>query len=236
MEAKMSHVRTFARIALWALPVWALLLFLGTLTHQPDPQTAFPDFAAYVTTGQFLWSHLLASIAGAAIGSIGAIALMLHLLDSKAAGRAIAGAVALVAGNTLLTSIFGIAAFAQPAMGRLFLAGQQNALDFYNQVYAAPLFGTAALGLLLFIVGGVFSGLAIAAAGCLPRWTGWVVAISTAAYALSFLLLPQAQSPMAALLLVATVAVAWSAGRADCRPQESVKLSPELQPEGGRIG
>ncbi len=37
----MTHqVRAFARGALWALPVWAALLFLSTLTHQPDPQLA----------------------------------------------------------------------------------------------------------------------------------------------------------------------------------------------------
>jgi len=90
----MTHpVRAFARGALWALPVWAALLSLGTLTHQPDSQTAFADFAAYVTTTQFLVSHLVASIAGAAIGSIGVIALMLYLQDSK------------VAGNTLTSSI-----------------------------------------------------------------------------------------------------------------------------------
>jgi hypothetical protein len=34
-----SKVETFARRALWMLPVWAAMLFLGTLTHQPDPQT-----------------------------------------------------------------------------------------------------------------------------------------------------------------------------------------------------
>ena len=37
-----QQVRTFARAALWALPVWAAMLFLGTLTHQPDPQKDFP--------------------------------------------------------------------------------------------------------------------------------------------------------------------------------------------------
>src|SRR5215211_5232904 len=160
----MTHqVRTFARRAIWALPVWAALLFFGTLTHQPDAQMAFDDFAAYVTTNEFLLSHLLNSIAGAAIGSIGVIALMLYLQDSKVAGKAITGMVATVAANTLTSSIFGVAAFAQPAMGRVFLAGQANALELYNNVYAAPLFLTALASLLLFIVGGVFTGMAIAA-------------------------------------------------------------------------
>src|SRR4030095_5098483 len=130
-----QQVRAFARGALWALPVWAALLFLGTLTHQPDPQTDFPGFSAYVTTTSFLLSHLINSITGAAIGSIGVIGLMLNLQDSKGAARAINGTVATVVSNTLVSSIFGVAAFAQTAMGRMFLAGEQNALDFYNQVY-----------------------------------------------------------------------------------------------------
>jgi hypothetical protein len=210
----MTHqVSTFARRAIWALPLWAALLFFGTLTHQPDPQTAFADFAAYVTTNKFLLSHLLNSIAGAAIGSIGVTGLMLLLQDTKSAGKAITGMVATVTANTLTASIFGVAAFVQPAMGRVFLAGQDNALDFYNEVYAAPLFLTALVSLLLFIVGGVFAGMAIAASDRLPRWTGWVYAATTTGFVLSNFLLPVGQSIMSALLFVATVVVAWSANR-----------------------
>jgi hypothetical protein len=150
---------------------------------------------------------------GAAIGSIGVIGLMLYLQDSKAAGRAITGMAATVAGNTLTSSIFGVAAFAQPAMGRLYQAGQQNALDFYNLVYAAPLFGVAIVALLLFIAGGVFTGNAIAASGRFPRWAGWVYAITTAGFVLSNFLFPLAQSLFSALLFIATVIVAWRAGR-----------------------
>jgi hypothetical protein len=214
----MTHqIRTFAQRAIWALPVWAALLFFGTLTHQPDPQTAFNDFAAYVTTSQFLASHLLNSIAGAAIGSIGVIGLVLFLQDTKSAGKALTGMVATVAANTLTSSIFGVAAFAQPAMGQAFLAGQDNALDFYNNVYAAPLFVTALVSLLLFIVGGVSTGMAIAAYDRFPRWTGWVYAVTTVGFVLSNFLLPVGQSVTAALLFAATVVVAWSAGREDQR-------------------
>ena len=222
-----QQVRTFARGALWALPVWAALLFYGTLTHQPDPQKDFAGFAAYVTTNEFLLSHLVASIGGAAIGSVGVIGLMLHLQDSKVAGRALTGMVATVAGNTLVSSIFGVAAFAQTAMGRMFLAGQQNALDFYNQVYNGTLFGTALLALLLFMTGGVFIGNAIAACGFFPRWTGWIYAISTVGFVLSTFLLDIGQSISSALLFIATVAVVWSAGREDHRQDETAGLSPK---------
>ena len=208
-----QQVRTFARGALWALPVWAAMLFLGTLTHQPDPQTAFGDFAAYVTTSQFLYSHLINSILGAAIGSVGVIGLMLYLQDTKVAGKAITGMVATVTANILASSIFGVAAFAQPAMGRTFLAGQENTLDLYNDVYAAPLFLTALVFVLLFIVGGIFTGIALTASGHWPRWTGWVYAITTTGFVLSNFLFPVGQSVTSALLFVATVVIAWSASR-----------------------
>ena len=212
-----QQVRTFARGALWALPIWAVMLFLGTLTHQPDPQTDFPGFAAYVTTTSFLLSHLINSITGAAIGSIGVVGLMLYLQESKAAGRAITGMVATIAGNTLVSSIFGAAAFAQTAMGRMFLAGQQDALDFYNQVYNGALFGTALIALLLFMIGGVFVGNAITGSGFFPRWTGWVYAISIVGFVLSNFLLDVGQSISSALLFIATAVVAWSAGRLNIR-------------------
>ena len=214
-----QQVHSFARRALWVLPVWAAMLFLGTITHQPDPQTDFAGFAAYVTTTSFLLSHLINSITGAAIGSIGAVALALYLQDSKVAGKAITGMVAMIISNTLVSSIFGVAAFAQTAMGRLFLAGQQNTLDFYNEIYNGSLFGTALIALLLFMTGGVFVGNAITTSGLFPRWTGWVVAVSMIGFVLSGFLLDIGQSIFSALLFIATVTVAWSAGRE--RPMQS---------------
>ena len=223
----MTHqVRAFARGALWALPVWAALLFYGTLTHQPDVQTDFAGFAAYVTTTEFLLSHLVASIGGAAIGSIGVITLMLYLQDSNVAGRSIIGMVAIVAGNTITSSVFGAAAFAQTAAGRMFQAGQQNAIEFYNQVYSGPLFGTVIVGLLLFMVGSVFTGIAITASGRMPRWTGWVYAIATVLFVFSGFLFPVGQSITSALLIVATVAVAWSAIREGERQEVKAQISP----------
>ena len=209
------QVRTFAQGALWALPVWAAMLFFSTLTHQPDPQSNFADFAAYVTTTRFLLSHLINSITGVAVGSIGVVGLMLYLQDSKVAGRAITGMVAAVVSNTLVSSIFGVAAFGQTAMGRMFLAGQQSAADFYPEVYNGTLFGTAVIALLLFMIGGVFTGNAITASGFFPRWTGWVYAISIVVFVLSNFLLDIGQSIASALLFIATITIAWNAGRLD---------------------
>ena len=223
-----SQVRKFTQGSLWMLPVWAALLFLATLTEQPDPLTDFADFAAYVTTSRFLLSHLMGSIVGAAIGSIGVIGLMLYLQDAKVAGKAIAGMTATVAGNILMSSTYGVAAFAQPAMGRLFQAGQQNAIDFYNQVYAVPLVVTALGGLLLFLLGGVFAGLAIAGSGRLPRWSGWVYAVATVGFALGLFFPPVVQNVTSAMLVAATLAVTWKASRENARQSVKVGMAPEI--------
>ena len=111
------------RLGLWALPAWAALLFYGTFTHQPPPQTQFTAWSRYVTTPEFLASHLIASILGAAIGALGMIALG-AVLASR--GRPRAGLWVMVTGvfaNVVSAAVFGIAAFAQPAIGRDYLAG-----------------------------------------------------------------------------------------------------------------
>jgi len=71
------------RLGLWALPAWAVLLFYGTLSHQPPPQTRFAAWARYVTTPEFLASHLIGSIVGAAIGILGVVALAVFLAGHR---------------------------------------------------------------------------------------------------------------------------------------------------------
>jgi hypothetical protein len=124
---------------------------------------------------------------------------------------------ATVAGNTLNSSVFGAAAFAQTAMGHAYLAGEKNALDFYNLVYSAPLFGTVLLALLLFIIGGVFTASAISASGRFPRWIGWVYALTIIGFVLSNFIIPVGQTSMSILLFVSTVVVAWNVSRKDAK-------------------
>lgn len=219
MNARIGRI---VRWGVWALPVWAALLFVGTITHQPDAATDFAGFAAYVTTQEFLVSHIVASILGAGIGSVGVAALAMHLSDTRAAGRAFVGMALTILGNTLVTAIFGIAAFAQPAMGRAFLSGRTDGPYFYNAVYGAPLFVTVITGLLLFIVGGLLVGIAISASGRLPKWAGVSYAIAIPLFAISGFTIDIGQSFASALLTIAAVAVAWRATRS---PAEDATLS-----------
>ena len=130
-----------------------------------------------------------------------------------------------------MTSVYGVAAFAQPAMGRMFQAGQQNAVDFYNQVYGIPLFITALAGLLLFMIGGVFIGSAIARSGSLPRWAGWVYIVMSIGFALGLFFPPIVMNITSALLFLATFAVASSAGLEGRKQYASGRVSQEAYPD-----
>ena len=114
-----AGVEQVLRRAAWALPVSGGLLVLGTVTHQPDPTTAFPAYARYVTTDHFLAGHLVASIGGAALAVVGlaSVAVLLALRSDRPVGPLV-GAGLSTAAHVLNTAVFGVAAFTQPAIGR----------------------------------------------------------------------------------------------------------------------
>ena len=192
----------FARAGLWLIPVYGVLLALGTLTSQPDYETDFRGYAEYITTDRFLASHLGASIGGAALGLLGVLALLAFLARGPAVTAAIVGAAATIVGNVLVTAVFGAAAFAQPAIGRAYLGGAPGVPELNEDVYGTPLFATAGVGLLFFVVGGTLLAFAIARVGGAMRWAGIVYGVSIALFVIGFLTFRLAQ-PAGGLLLAA---------------------------------
>ncbi len=210
---------------LWALPAYGLLTLGATLTHQPDPRTEFGAFAEFVTTDRFLVSHLVGSIFATAVGILGVLALTAYLSNTRVRGRALLGLVLSVTGLTLTASLFGAAAFAQPAVGDAHLAGQANAKELYDAIYDTPLFVTAGIGVLLYSAGGILLGLALWRLGTLPRWIGVFVGLSAPLISIVGLSIGAAQTVGSTLLVVAGVALAWSAVRS---PAPRTAPSPAL--------
>jgi hypothetical protein len=209
-----SHIATsptrnkldlYARWGLWALLVWAALLVSGTLTHQPDPTTDFAGYASYITTTEFLISHLVASIFGAAVGTLGLTALFVVLCKGRAAALAPWALVTGIIGNTLVTSVFGAAAFAQPAIGRAYLSGHMaEAIAFNNDVYGPALFATALSGLVLLTIGIVLFGVAVVRSGSLPKLAGIGFAVGGAAFTVLGILFSNFLQPLGAAVMAAS--------------------------------
>ncbi|MGY1772753.1 hypothetical protein [Blastococcus sp. SYSU D00813] len=178
-----DQVRGALTAGAWALPVSGALLAVSTVTHQPSYSDDFPGYAAYVTTGPFLAGHLVASIFGAALGIVGVLALLALVADRLARPRAaLAGAALTVTGQVLSTAVFGVAAFAQPAIGRAYRSGVEEAVAWNSDVYGPALFGTVGVALLAWSAGAVLVGRALAAADRSLRAAGLVYAVSLPLY------------------------------------------------------
>ena len=210
----MRPIDVYARRGLWALVVWAVLLLYVTFTHQPPYQTDFAGWSRYVTGTDFLVGHLLGSILGAGIGILGFVALSIVLADRGVPRLALWGLVTAVLGATLTTAVFGVAAFAQPAIGRSYLAGHADMVELYNDVNGVPLFATAATGVLLLSVGLVLYGIGVARSRLASRLAGLAIAVGGPLFAIVGVVLADiVQSIGAALLVAGTVAIAWTGRR-----------------------
>ena len=212
-------VGRYAQAGLWALPVFAFLLGLGTITHQPAPQTQLADWSRYVTTDIFLLDHLVASIGGAFFGVIGVVALGIVFMRRGSIEIGLSGLLTGVAANILLTSIFGVATFTQPAIGRLYLAGHHDLAQalYYDAAQGTPMLVVALTGLVLLISSFVIFGVAVARTSGLPRVAGIGLATSIVLFALiGFALDNWIQTVASGLMLVSSIWIVIALSR---RPQ-----------------
>lgn len=197
-----------ARAGLWALPAYGLLLGLSTVTHQP-PVSDFDAYARYVTTDVFLLSHLGASIFGAGLAILGAVAVTAHLVPGRAARTAIIGLTLTVVTNVFMAAAFGSAAFVQPGIGRAYLDGVAGmpALN-ADTAYGPAFFATALSATFMLIVSAIVLGTAIARTSKQLRWHGIGYAVLIAVFALSGFFLQPIQPVAGFALAVVTAALA----------------------------
>jgi hypothetical protein len=205
-----------ARLGLWALPVWAALLCLSTLTEQPSWKTDLAGWSRYVTTDRFLASHLIGSILGAAIGALGMVALGAVLARRGHPAAGLWTMVIGVFGNVLAASAFGVAAFTQPALGRDYLAGHfaQARLLVATAANGGWLTATIITSGLLLITSVVVAGVGVARTRSLPRAAGIGFAVSMVLFVLANI--PDKgpwQAIAGALMTASTVWIAVAAGR-----------------------
>jgi hypothetical protein len=121
-----------------ALPVYGLLVFLSTLTHQPDYRTDFHAYAEFVTTTSFLVSHLVGSILGTTIGIFGVLALGAVLAATGERRLAERGLVLSVAGMAFIMACSAPRPSPSPPSAGAYLAGQQAAVAVNSDLYGAP--------------------------------------------------------------------------------------------------
>jgi hypothetical protein len=226
-DSPLDPLRGALTAGVWALPVSGALLAVSTVTHQPSYTDDFEAYAGYVTTGPFLASHLVASILGAALGIIGALSAVALAADRLRRPRAaLAGAALTVIGQVLSTAVFGVAAFAQPAIGRAWSAGRGDAVAWNADVYGPALFGTAGVALLAWSAGAVLVGRELAAVAPGLRVAGLTYAVSLPVFYLA--------GPTVEVLQPAAGAVFTAAAVVLARRLPAGTAAPRLLPEPAR--
>jgi hypothetical protein len=199
----------------WLMPLHALLLVWGTWKRQPSPSTQFAQWADFVLTDHFLWSHLIASIGGQTVGMVGVTALTaLAVVRGAPIRPAAVGLLLYLLGSGLMLSGFGVAAFTQPAIGELHESQPAVATQLYDAVYGPAAFVVLLTGLALFSFSTVATGAALAASGGVPRWTGRVYAVAGPVFGVVGFLFGTFQTlgALALALASATTAITLNAG------------------------
>jgi hypothetical protein len=158
-------------VGLIGLPISGLLTAWATLTPQPNPSTEFEAWSRFVTTTYFMLTHLLGTMLGIILLIFGVVALGAYLTGwGRRPGRL--GLVAMtttIAANMLFLPITGWAAFGEPAIGRAYLSGTEEAMQINPGMDFSVIF---LLSIPLAFTGNVLLGIAIWRSRTLPKWSG----------------------------------------------------------------
>jgi hypothetical protein len=202
-------LRRPAAAGLWLLPAYGLLLALSTVTQQPDVDEDFAGYARYVTTDQFLVSHLVASIGGAALAVLGVGSAAVFLVRGRARRGALTGTVLTVVAAVYLSAAFGSAAFVQPGVGRAYLRGLPGAEALNaDTAYGDALTATIGAAVLVFVLAAITVGTAVARTAPALRWAGIGYAVTLPLFALSGLAgIGAGTQPAAGVLFAVATAV-----------------------------
>jgi hypothetical protein len=206
-------IDNWIRIGLLTIPISGLLTAWATLTSQPNPSTEFEAWAHFVTTTYFMLTHLLGTVLGIILLIFGVIALGSYL--AREGGRlGLVAIVVTIASNMLFLPIAGWAAFGEPAIGRAYLAGIEEAKEINPGIDFMVIF---LLSIVLALVGNVLLGLAIWRSRTLPKWSGviwmaWAVMFYAAGVLFGLLFLgssPPTQPVGSLLLAVSGGLIVW---------------------------
>jgi hypothetical protein len=225
----------YVRAGLWALPIYGVANLVGTVSSQPDYHHDFPGYARYIHTPSFLASHLGASLLGTGIGLLGFTALFVYLALRESCAS-VAAFVSTIIGSIYMAAVFGVAAFAQPAIGKAFLAGHHDVIGLNSSVYGTPLNVTVGVGLLLYLAGTVLFAIAISRSGSLPRTAGILFAAAVPVFAVGSIT-GTVLAPAAAVVEIGSaIWIARTASRTGSDARSTTVMSDQDAPALAALG
>jgi hypothetical protein len=105
-------------IGLLGLPLYGALTFWSSLHPQPDPNTHYEAWSRYVTTDNYVFTHVLGSILGLILAIFGTFALGAYLTRSRAGHMGLVAMVITVLGSALFLPGMGFPPSPRPRRDR----------------------------------------------------------------------------------------------------------------------
>ena len=213
-----KNISRWIRAGLWALPVSALVTAWSTLEPQPDQEKDPDAWARFVSSDSYQFSHLFGSTAGTILAIFGVFALGCCLANSRVGRPGAGGDGHRRRRHGLLLVPAVISTFATPAIGKAYLAGNQDVMQLE---FPGSMTGAFLLGLLLAFLGNVLLGVAVWRSHVLPRWAGALWVAGAVVFYVLGVVLGQAttgsslptQTAGALLMAVGGGWIAWSGSR-----------------------
>jgi hypothetical protein len=230
-ESPMSATKStnWIRLGILALPIYGLLTFWTTFTHEPDRTTEVEAYARYVSSSTYLTQHLLGSILGTLLAIFGVMALGAYLANGRGGHLALTAMVMSVAGNALNLTIFGFSTIISPVVGQLYLQGQPGVMEVNEAIFSSAAFLIlSGPGMLLYLVGNILLGVAVWRSEALPKWAGALYA-PTGLVMIAGQFIPVFQSVAMVMYVVASGWMAWSVLRGPYAKTVGVAAQPSVQ-------
>jgi hypothetical protein len=202
-----------ARVAVWALPAYAIAYLWLSLTPAVDPVADPAGWVARVTEEGYLRLELLTGPGIVLLGLVALVALATLLAGARGRGFAVVGLLVGLGAVALWLPRDGLAMFAAPTLAEQARGGQAAAADTYARMYerASEL---AVIGTGLFTVALVLFGVALWRSRVFSRGDGVLLILAAPLVGTAGLYLDLLVPLGALLLLAAGVGIGWQGGRA----------------------
>jgi hypothetical protein len=214
-----SNPAAWIRAGLLALPGYGLLTLWAAREPQPNPDEDYEAWARFVTTPEYVLTHVLGTTLGLVLALFGSFALGAYLATARSGRLALSAMVVANAGVCLFLVIGGVSAFASPREGQAYLAGIDGLTDLPESAASTAMALVGLASVVLLFVGNVLLGIAIWRSRALPAVAGvlWILA-AILMYPLGIVVAATSTGATPPTVLVGAglvvVAGAWIAARA----------------------
>jgi hypothetical protein len=171
------------RLGLWGLVLAGVLIGVAWLLNPGGaPELAQdPDRYARALTSVQTVVVGTAAIVGLTFVVLGLLAVHALVKDSPAPSWAVAGPLVGVVAIALLLPVWGVLALAAPLVGEVYLGGHREAVEALKPLAGGSLptrlIVYLIVPMLLALIGGVFTGVALWRSGRVPRWAAVIFAV-----------------------------------------------------------